>query len=200
MVFIDRGRRIRSSVTSWLCFTFLGAVPLSAGDAQAWPAKKATRAVAPLTASSATDVLAGVVLNQVSKQIAQVIIVEYCNGAARTVGAAAVTKSNPDGCTILINFSSHAVCSSTFAHPPFDVVADFSAITPLASILIVMVIAPSKGHQILAHFIAIAKAKSGATTCGSDGIENSTHVAVGRLRLAVGFENLHVSYKVGRSC
>jgi len=194
MVFIEWGH-IRSSIASWLCFTLLGVALPSAADAQAWPTKHVIRAVVPLTAGSATDVLARVVFNQVSKQIGQTIIVENRPGAAGTIGTAAVAKSDPDGYTILVNSSSHTVYPSTFAHPPFDVVADFSAITPLASIPTVMVVAPSKGYQTLADFIATAKAKPGSMTYGSGGIGNSTHLAAERLRLAAGFEGLHVPFK-----
>jgi tripartite-type tricarboxylate transporter receptor subunit TctC len=186
---------IRVPLALWLCFTLLGAAAPSAAEAQAWPTKQVIRAVVPLTAGSATDVLARVVLNQVSKQIGQTIIVENRPGAAGTIGTAAVAKSNPDGYTILVNSSSHTVYPSTFEHPPFDVVADFSAITPLASIPTVMVVAPAKGYQTFADFIAVAKAKPGSMTYGSGGIGNSTHLAAERLRLAAGFEGLHVPFK-----
>ena len=194
MEFIERAY-IRASVALWLCFILLGVAIPSDAIAQAWPTRQVIRAVVPLTAGSATDVLARVVFNQVSKQIGQTIIIENRPGAAGTIGTAAVAKSEPDGYTILVNSSSHTVYPSTFAHPPFDVVADFSAITPLASIPTVMVVAPSKGYQTLADFIAVAKAKPGSMTYGSGGIGNSTHLAAERLRLAAGFEGLHVPFK-----
>jgi tripartite-type tricarboxylate transporter receptor subunit TctC len=192
---ITERKCIRSSLALWLCFILLGVAAPSAADAQAWPTKQVIRAVVPLTAGSATDVLARVVLSQVSKQIGQIIIVENRPGAAGIIGTAVVAKSNPDGYTILINSSSHTVYPSTFAHLPFDVVADFSAVTPLASIPTVMVVAPAKGYQTLADFIAVAKVKPGSMTYGSGGIGNSTHLAAERFRLAAGFEGLHVPFK-----
>ena len=194
MGFIERAY-IRAPVALGLCFILLGVTMPSAADAQAWPIKQVIRAVVPLTAGSATDVLARVVLNQVSKQIGQIIIVENRPGAAGTIGTAVVAKSNPDGYTILINSSSHTVYPSTFARLPFDVVSDFSAVTPLASIPTVMVVDPAKGYQTLADFIAAAKLKPGSMTYGSGGIGNSTHLAAERFRLAAGFEGLHVPFK-----
>jgi tripartite-type tricarboxylate transporter receptor subunit TctC len=194
MAFIER-KHIRSSVALRLCFTLLGVAMPSAADAQAWPTKQVIRAVVPLTAGSATDVLARVVFDQVSRQVGQTIIVENRPGAAQTIGTAAVAKSEPDGYTILVNSSSHTVFPSTFSHLPFDVIADFSAVAPLASIPTVMVVAPAKGYKTLSDFIALAKAKPGSMTYGSGGVGNSTHLAAERLRLATGFDGLHVPFK-----
>src|ERR1039458_7315061 len=109
---ITERKCIRSSLALWLCFILLGVAAPSAADAQAWPTKQVIRAVVPLTAGSATDVLARVVLSQVSKQIGQTIIIENRPGAAGTIGTAAVAKSEPDGYTILVDRKSTRLNSS----------------------------------------------------------------------------------------
>jgi tripartite-type tricarboxylate transporter receptor subunit TctC len=83
-------------------------VSLSCGAAvaQQWPART-IRAVVPLTAGSATDTIARSVLDQVSSQLGQPIIVENRPGAGNTIGMAAVARAEPDGYSILINSSSH---------------------------------------------------------------------------------------------
>src|ERR1035441_6387793 len=93
---ITERKCIRSSLALWLCFILLGVAAPSAADAQAWPTKQVIRAVVPLTAGSATDVLARVVLSQVSKQIGQIIIVENRPGAAGIIGTAGVAKSRSE--------------------------------------------------------------------------------------------------------
>jgi hypothetical protein len=186
MTFIER-RHVRSLAVLLFCFFLLGTAMPSAADAQVWPTKQVIRVVVPLTAGSATDVLARVVFNQASKQIGQTVIVENRPGAAGTIGTTVVAKSDPDGYTILVNSSSHIVYPSTFANLSFDVLADFSATTPLASIPTVMVVAPSKGYQTLADFIAAAKAKPGSMTDGSGRIGNLMHLVAERLRLGPAF-------------
>jgi tripartite-type tricarboxylate transporter receptor subunit TctC len=69
--------------------------------AQGWPIKP-IRLIVPLTPGSATDLMAGLVMEQVSAQIGQPIIVENRPGAGNTIGMGAVAKSDPDGYTILV--------------------------------------------------------------------------------------------------
>ncbi len=149
----------------------------------------------PLTAGSATDAVARVVFEQVGRQIGQTVIIENRVGAAQTIGAGVVAKAEPDGYTVLVNSSSHTVFPSTFTSLPFNVVRDFAAVTPLANIPTVMVIAPSRGFKTVQDFVAAAKAKPGAMTYGSGGVGNSTHFAAERFRLSAGFTGVHVPFK-----
>lgn len=176
----------------------LGLSPAAAAAqtaADTWPTRQPIRVVVPLTAGSATDAVARVVFEQVGRQIGQTIIIENRVGAAQTIGAAAVAKAEPDGYTVLVNSSSHTVFPSTFTSLPFSVTRDFSAVTPLANIPTVMVIAPSKGFKTTQDFVAAAKAEPGAMTYGSGGVGNSTHFAAERFRLAAGFTGVHVPFK-----
>jgi tripartite-type tricarboxylate transporter receptor subunit TctC len=85
-------------------------------SAQVWPTKP-IRLIVPLTASSATDVMARLVMDQVSAQLGQPIIVENRPGAGNTIGMSAVAKADPDGYTILYtilaNSSTHTVTPAT---------------------------------------------------------------------------------------
>src|SRR6186997_192498 len=80
----------------------------SAALAQAWPTKP-IKVVVPLTAGSASDVMARIVFDEVSKQVGQAIIIENRPGAGNSIGMNAVAKAEPDGYTILVNSSSHTV-------------------------------------------------------------------------------------------
>jgi tripartite-type tricarboxylate transporter receptor subunit TctC len=176
----------------------LGLLPAAAAAqtaADAWPTRQPIRVVVPLTAGSATDAVARVVFEQVGRQIGQTVIIENRVGAAQTIGAAMVAKAEGDGYTVLVNSSSHTVFPSTFTSLPFNVVRDFAAVTPLANIPTVMVIAPSKGFKTVQDFVAAAKAKPGAMTYGSGGVGNSTHFAAERFRLSAGFTGVHVPFK-----
>jgi Uncharacterized protein conserved in bacteria len=76
-------------------------------------ADKPIRLIVPLTPGSATDVMARVVMDQVSAQLGQPVIVENRPGAGNTIGMAAVAKAEPDGYTILANSSTHTVTPAT---------------------------------------------------------------------------------------
>lgn len=70
-------------------------------DAQEWPSKQPIRVIVPLASGSATDIIPRTIMEQVSRQIGQSIIVENRVGASGTIGAGAVAKAAPDGYTLL---------------------------------------------------------------------------------------------------
>jgi tripartite-type tricarboxylate transporter receptor subunit TctC len=159
--------------------------------AQGWPTRP-VRAIVPLTAGAATDTMARLVLDQVSAQIGQPIIVENRPGAGNTIGMAAVAKADPDGYTILVNSSTHTVSPATRSQLTFDPTGDLAAIIPLGNMPVVMVVHPSKGYKKLSDFVDTAKAKPGSINYASAGAGNSSHLNGERFRLAAGFEATHV--------
>jgi tripartite-type tricarboxylate transporter receptor subunit TctC len=78
------------------CFLTLTTAALAApalsrfAYAQAWPAGKTIRAVVPFTAGSTIDILGRVVLDPVSRQLGQTIVIENRGGAGGSIGSAAV--------------------------------------------------------------------------------------------------------------
>ena len=167
------------------------ALPSGSARAQEWPAK-AIRAIVPLTAGSATDLIGRTVLDQVSQQIGQPIIVENRPGAGNTIGMTAAARSDADGYTILVNSSSHAIVPATYGNLPFDTLRDLTPIIPLGNMPTVLVVSPSKGYKTLADFVAAAKAKPGSMNYSSAGAGNFSHFASEVFRLAAGFQAVHV--------
>ena len=163
------------------------------GWAQAWPAKP-IRLIVPLTAGSATDVMARLVMDQVSVQLGQPIVLENRPGAGNTIGMSAVAKADPDGYTILANSSTHTVTPATRSNLGFEM-TDLAAIVPLGNMPVVMVFNPSKGYKKLSDFVAAAKAKPGSVNYASAGAGNSSHLNGERFRLAAGFDAVHLPFK-----
>ena len=126
------------------------ATPVSA---QEWPSRQPIKVIVSLSPGSATDVLARLSFEQVSKQIGQAIIIENRPGAGQRIGAAAGARAEPDGYTLLVNSSTHTVFPAMFTNLSFDVVRDFVALAPLASIPTVMVVPASRDWTSLADII-----------------------------------------------
>jgi tripartite-type tricarboxylate transporter receptor subunit TctC len=158
---------------------------------QAWP-NRPIRAIVPLTPGAATDIMARAVLEQVSSQVGQPIVVENRPGAGNTIGMAAVAKADPDGYTILVNSSTHTVSPVTRSSLPFHPTEDLAGIIPLGNMPVVMVVNPSKGYKTLSDFVAAAKAKPGSVNYASAGAGNSSHLNGERFRIAAGFQAVHV--------
>src|SRR4029434_5286636 len=139
--------------------------------------------------------MARTVLEQVSAQLGQPIVVENRPGAGNTIGMAAVAKADPDGYTILVNSSTHTVSPATRSSLSFHPTEDLAGIIPLGNMPVVMVVNPSKGYKKLSDFVAVAKAKPGSINYASAGAGNSSHLNGERFRLAAGFQAVHLPFK-----
>src|SRR5207245_4533186 len=162
--------------------------PLAATDAaraQAWPTK-AIQAVIPFAPGNANDVVGRIVLDQLSRQLGQPIIVENRSGAGGTTGVAYVAKAAPDGYTILVHSSTFSAAYSIYKSLPYDTFSDFAAVIPLGIAPTVLIAAPSKGWKTVADLVAAAKARPGALDFASAGIGAASHLAAARLRVAAG--------------
>jgi tripartite-type tricarboxylate transporter receptor subunit TctC len=166
------------------------------GPAQAaeWPTK-AVRVVVPYAPGSATDLVPRTVFAQVGQQVGQSFIVENRPGGGTTIGSAQVKAAEPDGHTILIHSNAIVTVPAIQLNVPYDPVKDFSGVTPLGNVPLVLVIAPSKGIKSVKELVAKAKAKPGELNYGAAGIGTPPHLAMERFRLAAGFEGQLVPFK-----
>jgi tripartite-type tricarboxylate transporter receptor subunit TctC len=162
--------------------------------AQVWPSRTVT-AIAPFAAGSAADVMARVVLDQISKQVGHPIVVENRVGAGGTLGANVVVKAAPDGHTILAHSSSLAAAHGLYRSLPFDTLRDLVPVVPLGLQPMVLVTAPTKGWKTLGDLVTAAKSGAGALNFASAGIGSASHLAVERLRVNAGFEAQHIPFK-----
>jgi len=162
--------------------------------AQSWPTKT-IKVVVPLTAGSATDVMARIVFEQVSQQVGQPIVIENRPGAGNSIGMNAVAKADPDGYTILANSSTHTVSPAVRATMPLDTANDLAAVIPLGNMPVVILFNPKKGYKQLKDFVDYAKANPGKVNYSSAGAGNSSHLNGELFRLAGGFEAVHIPFK-----
>jgi tripartite-type tricarboxylate transporter receptor subunit TctC len=160
--------------------------------AQQWPTQT-VRVVVPLTAGSAVDVVPRIVLEQVSAQIGQSIVVENRTGASGTIGVRSVATSPADGYTLLAHSSAIVVSPYTVANAHYDPVKDFVAVAPLANLPNVLVVSPSLKIRTVQEFVANAKKRR--ITYGSAGVGTPVHLAMEKFRLAAGFEGDFIPFR-----
>jgi tripartite-type tricarboxylate transporter receptor subunit TctC len=132
-----------------------------------------------------------------STQLGQAIIVENRPGAGQTIGASVVAKSEPDGYTLLVNSSAHAIAPSLHLNLNYHPARDFAAVIPLGIMPNVLVVPPAKGFKTVGEFVAAAKAKPGAMNYTSAGVGTATHLSAERFRSSAGIEAVHVPLKGG---
>jgi tripartite-type tricarboxylate transporter receptor subunit TctC len=171
----------------------LGLIASSAG-AQTWPARP-IMAISPFSAGNAVDIVGRVVLDQLSRQIGQPVVIENRSGGGGLIAFNSVAKATPDGYTALLGsstFSSNVVLHKTL---PYDTLKDFTAVIPFGAQPSVLVAPPSRGFKTVADLVAAAKAKPGVMNYASAGIGAASHIAAERFRIATGIVAQHVPFR-----
>jgi tripartite-type tricarboxylate transporter receptor subunit TctC len=107
-------RNNRRRVVTLACAAIMAPALGRRAFADAWPKDKIIRAVVPFAAGSTIDIIARIVLDPLSTQLGQTVVVENRGGAGGAIGSAAVAKSEPDGYTLLINASAHSAAPAVY--------------------------------------------------------------------------------------
>jgi tripartite-type tricarboxylate transporter receptor subunit TctC len=162
--------------------------------AQEWPTRS-IQTISAVSAGNAGDIVARIVLDQVSKQIGQPFVLENRPGGGGTIGSAHVAKADPDGYTVLLLTSSQASYVVMHKNLPYDPIRDFAPVAMFGVQPSVLVAAPSKGWKTVADLIAAAKARPGALNYASAGLGSASHWPAERLKLAAGLNVQHIPFR-----
>jgi tripartite-type tricarboxylate transporter receptor subunit TctC len=169
-------------------------IAATAAVAQQWPTRP-IRVISPFAAGSASDTTGRVVLDQVSQNLGQAMVVEVRPGAGGTLGFSQVAKADPDGYTLVTSSSSMATETVLHRKLPYDPVHDFIPVAMFGTQPNVLVTSTQNGFKTLADLVAAAKAKPGTLTFASAGIGSSSHMAAERFRLAAKIDVRHVPFR-----
>jgi tripartite-type tricarboxylate transporter receptor subunit TctC len=136
---ISRRMLIRMALIASMC----GAASIATGSrllAQSWP-DRPIRVISPITAGSAADAITRTIMEPVSAQLGQPIVVENRPGADGAIGSAAVARAEPDGYTLLSHSAAQTVVATVHPGLSYDTYRDFARVTPMAKIPSVLVVA-----------------------------------------------------------
>ncbi|TCH97366.1 tripartite tricarboxylate transporter substrate binding protein [Roseococcus sp. SYP-B2431] len=171
------------------------AFPAIARAQVAYP-QRPVRLVVPFAAGGATDILARAVAQSLQAEYGQSFVAENRTGAGGTIGAEAVAKSAPDGHTLLLGTTAtQSITPHLYARLSYDAARDFSAVSAVASVPMVLAVHPSLGVTDVAGLVARAKAEPGRITFASSGQGSITHLASELFRARAGVELTHIPYR-----
>jgi tripartite-type tricarboxylate transporter receptor subunit TctC len=152
--------------------------------------------VVPITAGTTIDILARLYGEALSKRFGQQVIIANRPGAGGLIGAQAAASAPPDGYTVLLANSGHAILGTLNKNLPFDPVSGFAGVCLIGDAPTVVNVAPSLGVRSLRELVDLAKAKPGSINYGSAGIGTATHLAGAYFALQTSTELVHVPYTV----
>jgi putative tricarboxylic transport membrane protein len=92
--------RATIKLTSLMCLAVLAPGVTLDAQAQSYPTRSIT-VVVPFPAGGASDVVARIVTDHMSKTLGQQMVIENVGGAGGTLGSARVAAAAPDGYTLL---------------------------------------------------------------------------------------------------
>ena len=166
----------------------------SSAHAQAWPARP-VRLIVPYPPGGPTDVLTRIVAVKLSEAMGQPVAIDNKAGASGMIGSAEVAKAAPDGYTLLGNASIHVINPSLYPKAVFDAIADFTPVTQLANVPLLLVVNNALPVKTVNELVAYAKANPGKLNFASSGNAAAPHLAGESFKLATGIQMQHVPYK-----
>ena len=153
------------------------------------------RMVVPYPPGGPTDITARVVAAEMSKTIGQSVVIDNRPGASGMIGSEMVTKAAPDGYTLLANASIHVINPSVYPDMRFDAIKDFTPITLLAQVPLVLVVPANSPIKSVKDLVEFAKANPGKVNFGSAGSASAQHLAGESFKIAAGIQMQHIPYK-----
>ena len=162
--------------------------------AQAYPSKP-IRFIMPYPPGGSSEILARPIAHELTKSLGQSVFVDFKPGGGSTIGADTVAKSPPDGHTVVMMLSAHAINASLMPKLPYDTVKDFASITLAATLPLVVVVPAQSPFRTIGDLIAHAKANPGKLNFASAGPGNTSHLSVEYFKSVVGLDMTHVPYK-----
>jgi len=137
--------------------------------AQSWPARP-VKLIVPTGAGSATDIMARLLADGITRGLGQPVVVDNMPGASGIVAHQAAARAAPDGYTLLFtNTSGIAINLVTFKQLPYDPARDFTPVAMVVSLGPQMVSVNSDVPvKTLPELIGYAQANRGKLSMGAD--------------------------------
>src|SRR5690606_10933279 len=142
-----------------------GALASSPALAQDYPTKP-IRWIIPYSPGGATDITARTLAPHMSQTLGQQVVAENRAGGAAIPGFDLVAKAPPDGYTMLLVNIAFGANPSLFKKLPFDVQKDFTPVSKVAVVPMVVSVHPSLPVKTLDDLIALARKNPGKLNYG----------------------------------
>jgi len=157
---------------------------------------KPIKILVPAAPGGGADFIARTMSNRLTEAFGQSIVIENRAGASGTIAAELMTKSAPNGYTILLAQSTLTVIAPhLYKKLNYDTLKDMVPVTMVAQMPFMMVVHPSIPANNVKELIAYAKAKPGELNFSSSGNGAGSHLAGEMFNGATGLKLTHVPYK-----
>jgi tripartite-type tricarboxylate transporter receptor subunit TctC len=175
-----------------------GAVALPAlariAHGQAYPSRP-VRIIVPFAPAGPNDIIARALGQWLAERLGQPFVIENRPGAASNVGTEAVVNAAPDGYTVLMASSPHAINATLYDKLHFEFRRDIAPVAAIMRVPNVMVVDRTFPARSVPDFISYAKANPDKLNFASSGIGASNHMSGALFKIMTGIEMTHVPYR-----
>jgi tripartite-type tricarboxylate transporter receptor subunit TctC len=175
------------------CFSLCASTAQAQG-ATAFPAKSVS-IIVPASPGGAIDLVARLTGQKMSEAWGKSVVIDNKSGATGTIGTDFVARAAPDGHTLALVASSHAINPSMFKKLPYDTLKSFEPVVLTHVVPLILVISPSLPAKNLKELIAYIKANPGKLTFASSGNGGAPHMSGELFKSMIGGDLMHVPYK-----
>jgi tripartite-type tricarboxylate transporter receptor subunit TctC len=189
---------IRRALLATLFVASLAGPALAQSSADQPYPNRPVRLIVPYAPGGPSDLAARVLVQRLSPELGQPVVIESRPGAAGVVGTDMVAKAPPDGYTVALGSgASLAIAPNYMPNAPYDPPRDFAPVTVVVGVTEVIAVRQGLPVRTLAELVALARNTPRQLTYASAGIGSTPHLATELLRLTAGFEAVHVPYRGG---
>jgi tripartite-type tricarboxylate transporter receptor subunit TctC len=164
--------------------------------AQTFPTKT-VRLIAPFAPGGATDVLARLTAQKLGERWGQTVIVDNRVGAGGHIGAELASRAAPDGYTLLVAGTPHAIGMSLYQKLAYDMAKDLAPANRIATYPSAIVVHPSLPVKNVKELIGLARSRPGQLNFGSAGVGSPNGLALELFKTMAKVDMLHIPYKGG---
>ena len=144
--------------------------------AQTYP-NHSVRIIVPYSPGGTVDLVARVLAQKLTEQMGQTFVVENKAGASGAIGSDAVARATPDGYTLLVQSPTLIANPLLIKNTPYDVVRDFTPISLLGAVPMVLVANPGVAARNLKEFVALVKSHPDKYAFGTSALGSPMHIA-----------------------
>ena len=180
-------RRVIAVITAAL----LVALPAAAQD---WPSR-AIKIIVPYTPGTGQDIIARTIGPKLTERLGQTVVIENRAGAAGNIGTEVVTKSPPDGYTILLTASPVVFNPLIYQGLSWDPYRDLAPIANLTDGFLALVVGNGVPASNVKEFVDLLKKNPGKYSYASPGIGTPQHLSGELFKVESKTFMLHVPYR-----
>jgi tripartite-type tricarboxylate transporter receptor subunit TctC len=185
---------VRTLMALGLAGLSVSAIAASADDV--WP-NKPVRLLLGFPAGGGSDLVARLIAKSLGDRLGQSVVVDNKAGAGGNIAAEMLTRSAPDGYTLILLPSGHASSAAIKKKLPFHPVNDFLWVSTITTYPLALTVAPGSPIKSFSDFLQRAKSEPGKYSYSSVGVGTAMHLVAEWIVSEAGIDVIHVPFKGG---